>query len=200
MRFSAIVLAAALAACVGACSSSPKPVEGDGSKASMVEAEAKPAEKVDLDSQPLPICPQVAVVRGLDTFLRTKQGEAYNERDVKPQALVAGARMTRVKGDCTYGKRGVDAKFKLSMVGARGPLLDGLKASFPYFVAVVDPSGRVIEKLAYSAEIGFSSEKRAMDHDEALRVHIPLELKDRASGAAYQVLMGFQRGKNKEVE
>ncbi len=208
MRVSGVILAAVFAVSLGACSSAPKPADDGAPPDAKSGAEAKPeekpeekptekpAEKIDADKQPLPICPQVAVVRELDTYLRTKDGEAYDERNIKPDHLVAGARMTRVKGDCVYGKRGVDAKFTLGMVGARGPLLEGLKASFPYFVAVVAPSGQIVEKLTYSAEIGFSSEKRSMRHDESLRVHIPLELNDRASGAAYQVLMGFQRGEN----
>lgn len=193
MGVSRYIVVSALVGLLAACSSTPK--TEDGADLAKTEGEAKVEVKPDPAKEPLPICPQVAIVRELDTLLRTKDGVAYDEREAKPEALVNGAKMTRVKGDCTYRKDGVDAKFKLSLVAAKGALQEGLEASFPYFVAVVDPSGHVIDKVNYSAEIGFSSEKQTMDHDESLRAHIPLELKDRASGAAYQVLMGFQREK-----
>lgn len=190
---SRLLVAVVLAGILASCSSTPKAPESADSAKAKAESAATPEAKPDPDKQPMPICPQVAIVRELDTYLRTKDGEAYDERELKPEELVSGAKMNRVKGDCVYRKDGVDAKFKLAIVAAKGPLLEGLRTSYPYFVAVVDPSGNVLNKENYSAEIGFSSEKRTMEHEESLRIHIPLPPDTRASGASYQVLMGFQR-------
>lgn len=136
--------------------------------------------------QPVPICPQVAVLRDLELI------RDYGNEKPDPAELVAQAKMRGVEGDCAYRKDGIDVKFNLLMAAERGPRLGGLSAGFPYFVAVVGPDETILNKDRMTMEFGFSSEDKLSLRSESLRVFIPLAKADWPTGPHYRVLMGFQ--------
>lgn len=133
-----------------------------------------------------PICPQVAIIRELETD-RDFGGEKPD-----PSQLVSAAHMKTVSGNCAYQDEGVDVAFAVDMVAARGPRLGSGHAEFPFFVAVVDPSGAVLNKESMSAAFSFKDEENISQHTEPLHVFIPLAKEQIASGPSYQVLTGFQ--------
>ena len=144
-------------------------------------------DAVDESTQgPPPICPQVAIVRDLD------QITDYGDETPAPDQTVAAARMLALRGTCEYKKDGIEVAFDLNMVARRGPRLGGLRASFPFFVAVINPAGTILTKEPLTAEIGFASDSRDNTHAEKLRVFISLAITERTTGPHYQVLTGFQ--------
>ena len=143
-------------------------------------------ERKELEAETKPICPQVAIVRELEAV------RDYGGEKTAPDQLVSAARMNKISGNCAYQDKGIDIKFQLDMEAARGPRLGGLHANIPYFIAVVDPSGAILNKDRMTVDMRFSSDEMHMFHQEVLHVFIPLAKNQQRSGPNYQVLAGFQ--------
>ncbi len=146
-------------------------------------AEAKAASNI---YRPKLICPQVAIVRSLDTIR-----DFGNEQPAAAQ-LVAVARMENIDGDCGYQDNGIDIQFTLDFKAAKGPRLGGNKADFPFFIAVVDPSNEIVTKSQMTEQFKFKSDEKTVDITEPLHVFVPMTKDEKAHGGDYRVLMGFQ--------
>lgn len=155
----------------------------------------KDADKTESDKKteinkkkeaPLPICPQVAILRDLETM------KDYGTEKPDPSELVGQAKMLSIDGECGYTDEGIDVKFNLNMAAAKGPRLGGLHISFPYFIAVVAPDETILNKNKMTAEFGFSSDSKITQKAESLHVFIPLPKDKRSTGPEYRVLTGFQ--------
>ncbi len=133
--------------------------------------------------KPQHLCPQTAIIRDLEL------ARDYGNDTIDDKTLVATAMMKNVKGRCDYTDEGVEVEFDLLILGGKGPRLGGDRASFPFFISVLDPEKTIMSKEMMTAEIAFGG-AGVVEKTEQLRVFIPLE-KD-ADGSLYQVLMGFQ--------
>lgn len=141
-----------------------------------------------------PICPQVAVVRGLD-LLRD-----YGRETGGDDQLVAAARLLKVEGTCEYTDAGVDVLYSLNMAAKRGPRLGGAHYSLPLFVAIMDPSGQVVDKNQMAVDLTFSSDDKVINHAEAMHVFIPMNKMERNNGPSYRILTGFQLSPEQATE
>jgi hypothetical protein len=155
------------------------------------EEKAQAREKEKLARENPPICPQVAILREIDTL------RDYGREKPAPDQLIVAAHMTNITGSCSYHydkdkPQGIDITFELDMDAVRGPRMGGLNASLPFFVAVVDPQGAILNKNRLSAEIKFSSDERSAADAENLHVFIPLAKAAQTTGPDYRVLAGFQ--------
>ncbi len=159
----------------------------DSDKTEDTDKHEPPAPKT---AEVLPICPQVAIVKELEAV-----NDYAGETPTKDQ-LVAAALMRNVVGTCSYADAGIDVTFDLNFAAERGPKLGGLKASFPFFVAVVAPNATVLNKELMTLELKFSSDTPFADRSESLHVLIPIDKSKRSTGPDYQVLMGFQLTKD----
>ena len=176
-----LILLASLS--LAACGSD-EDAKKDDAKADEKAAEHKAEKKIPA---PTPICPQVAIVRGLDVA-RNANNDSRDSAE-----LIAGAKLLGVDGDCEYlDEGGIDVAFNLNLIAKRGPKLDGQHASFPLFVAVLDPQGEILNKNIFNADIKFSSDDQFINHAEALHVFIPLPKDKYSMGPYYRVLGGFQ--------
>jgi hypothetical protein len=159
----------------------------DEKKTDLKRAEEKSAEAKPRTSQaPTPICPQVAVVRGLDIV------RDYGAETPDPSQLIAAAKLLGTDGECEYVDQGIDVTFHANMAAKRGPRLGGSHISFPIFVAVLDPDDNVLNKSLMTAEVNFNSDGGTVNHAEALHVFIPLPKDKQSQGPHYKVLTGFQ--------
>ncbi len=138
----------------------------------------------DAPVKPKPLCPQVAIVRSLERV------EDYGQEAMDPATLVAVAVMQKVDGSCTYGDKGVDVTFDLSMDAQKGPRLGGNKISVPFFVSVVSAEDKVLAKEMMTAEFSFEGENKTTTLDQPLHIFLPLAKDEDA--ANIRVLMGFQ--------
>lgn len=168
---------------------SDEPAKQDEAK-----AEEKAAEHKDAASSLTPICPQVAVVRGLDVV------RDYGGENPDPKQLVTAAKLLGIEGDCEYTDEGVDVAFHLNMAALRGPRLGGLQTSFPVFIAVLDPGGDVLNKNQITVGFSFASDSETVNRAEALHVFIPLPRDKRVTGPSYKILSGFQLTPTQEAE
>jgi hypothetical protein len=174
----AILLAFALS--LSACGSDKSAEKPDTEKA---VATTTPKPEVSTAS---PICPQVAIIRELESI------QDFGGEKPSPAEFVASAKMVGIDGDCAYTKDGIDVKFELNFVAQRGPRLGGLHIDFPYFIAVVDPEQNILNKERMVMPFGFSSENRRTQDNVTLHVFIPLDKAQQALGPNYQILTGFQ--------
>ncbi len=171
-KFPLLIVLFALASCAG----DSKP-----------ESEAPP--KPEVKTKHL-ICPQVAIVKEAEEIID------YGQEEADPSKLVAKAKMTKIEGDCAYRKgeasdSGIDIEFRLQSIAMRGPRLEGSKAGFPFFVAVLDPGDTVINRQMLSANYRFSGEGKLAELNEAMHVFIPLPEESLIGGPDYRVLIGF---------
>lgn len=129
-------------------------------------------------------CPQVAILRDLETFLD------YGRDAATPETYVAGAKMRKLSGTCEYGDEGVEAVFDVDIAAEKGPRLGGSQIGFPYFVSVINPRDEIVSKEIMTVDLAFPPGASAMQKNEPLRVYIPLVKDENAAG--YRVLIGFQ--------
>ncbi|MDR3424477.1 MAG: hypothetical protein P4M13_05290 [Alphaproteobacteria bacterium] len=143
------------------------------------------------------ICPQVAILQeAQETF-------DYGGEKPDPAQLIAKARLKKIDGDCAYraddkdGKKsGIDISFTLQEAAARGPRLEGAQASFPYFVAVVDPADNILSRQTLTAQFKFSGSDQVTVSSDPLHVFIPLSPQELLAGPDYRVLVGFEGPKS----
>lgn len=183
--FLVLVVSFALTACGSDDDAKPDADKQETSKADKDEQKLAALKEPKIKA-PEPICPQVAVVRGLDLV------KDYGNESPAPDQLVSAGKMTKIEGDCAYTDEGVDVKFTANMAMKRGPRLGGSHVSFPIFVAVLDPAGTVLNKNQMTVEVSFSSDETVTFHAEPLHVFIPLTKAQKTLGPNYKVLAGFQ--------
>ncbi len=180
-----IISLLALAACGSDNTSGDKSTDSDKSS-----KHAAPKES-DTVTKNL-ICPQVAILQAGEEVMD------YGDEKPDPSQLVAKARMKNLEGDCGYrtgtkdGKDGIDINFTLHMRAEKGAHLGGAQTSFPYFIAIVDPSENIISRQVMTAQFHFSGLDKVAVDDEPLHVFVPLPEKAMLSGPDYRVLVGFQ--------
>jgi hypothetical protein len=146
-------------------------------------AEAKAATET---WHPKLICPQVAIIHELDTI------RDYGGAQPASSQLSAASRMQTISGDCGYQDDGIDIAFELDFVAARGPHLSGNRVQFPFFVAVVDPDGNILNKNMMTEEFHFKGDDKTTERSDNLHVFIPMPKDKHPAGPNYRVLAGFQ--------
>jgi hypothetical protein len=153
---------------VAACS-------GSGGKAPAETAAAEPAG-----------CPRVTVVRDAAEVTQFREGGGRDMTDVKSRAAVVD-----FTGGCEYDRNGVTVNLNLVLGAERGPAASHDKSgTYRYFVAITDPAGQIVAKQEFDTTIDFSPNVGRGGSVEELSQQIPLE--NGASGASYEVLVGFQ--------
>jgi len=131
----------------------------------------------------LPPCPQVVIVRALETY------NDYGSDTPNPVNLVAVGKMDKVVGTCQYNDEGIDIQFILSMRALKEERLGGDQVTMPYFVSVVDAEDKIESKEFMSASFKFKDTPIASFQEE-LRVFIPYVGDKKATNS--RVLIGFQ--------
>jgi hypothetical protein len=185
MKIARLFLSLMLLTSVVACSSDQEKAD-EAKEQAMNEKKEADAKAAAQTYKPKLICPQVAIVRTLGTV------RDFGNEKPEPAQLVAAARMESLAGNCGYQDTGIDIAFTLTFKAAKGPRLGGNKADFPFFVAVVDPSGAILNKDQMTEEFKFKSDEKIADTSEDLHVFIPLPKDKSSTGPDYRVLAGFQ--------
>ena len=131
-----------------------------------------------------PPCPRAAIVEGADEVLRYA-GEGRTEADVLFRARILG-----LTGECEVDDeaRTVTIDMGLRIAAARGKALESKEAPLSYFVAIVDPDGKVLTREEFATEIPLGGQGRAGILEE-LQPIIPLGEGRRA--ASYTVFVGL---------
>jgi hypothetical protein len=109
--------------------------------------------------------------------------------------LVTTATLSSVSTSCVSSGNSVTVELSLSFDGTLGPA--GQKEntveatySFPYFIAVVNPSGTIMSKDVFALGITYGKGQTAIGKPEVIRQIIPVAAGTGAN--AYQIMVGFQ--------
>jgi hypothetical protein len=129
-------------------------------------------------------CPKVVQAAGADTIALFRPG-GHTVNDV-----MVGGKILGVDAKCVREKVGVAVNAEIEFYAQRASL-DIKDATFPYFVALVDPNQHVLTEEGFQFPFPFlPGESYRHLPPEKVTVHLPL--KNQADGGAYTVVVGFQ--------
>jgi predicted small secreted protein len=130
-------------------------------------------------------CPVAGIVPDLGTYSEFTNNNAPTNR-----TLVSQAHMGDIQSKCDYGPQSVTVDIKINFDGVLGPAgTTSSSFSYPFFVAVTSPTGTILAKEIFSANMNYNSGSR-QSYQETMRQIIPIQNKE--SGQYYKVLAGFQ--------
>ena len=136
------------------------------------------------------ICPRVDTLEGAGRVTQFNPGPARDLTDVRFEG-----RIVQIATECDYDRDGtVEVSAIVAMEFVRGPAAPSEQGRFEYFVAITDPSERVIAKRRFPVEVAFV--------DAATRISAREELTQRFShvpaddARSYRIYVGFQLTRN----
>ncbi len=130
---------------------------------------------------PVPECPRVTLLPDANRIAQYRVGGA----DLTD--LQAEGRIVDVNGACESGSGG-NNKITVRVVidAMRGPATTGNQVELPYFVAITDAGGNILDKQVYTGRADFESNATRTRMDTAPAI---LAL---PAGQRYTVVVGFQ--------
>jgi len=96
-------------------------------------------------------CPRTLLVADADTATLYREGPGRDLTDVRFVGRISG-----VTWQCAFHEDGyIDQEITVAFAAARGPAADAREVGFDYFVAVVEPSGRIARKQVFHLNVVF---------------------------------------------
>lgn len=134
-------------------------------------------------AQPPP-CPHVAILQDAADLARFQPGGGTDITD-----MVIEARMIGVAGGCQARRGGaVDVVIRIGIEATRGPRASTRAEQLPYFIAVTDAQGRVVDKAEFAVSIEFPANISRRRGSDEQRIVIPSGM----NPADLRVDIGFQ--------
>ena len=135
-------------------------------------------------------CPKVKIIDDLSSL-----SDFSNPDKATKQNLISRVDLKGTESTCHLGSKSVIVDLKLifyGQLGAKGRLKPTDKPffSYPYFIAITDPSGKIMAKEIFAASLTYGSNEHKHEYFEKLRQIIPIKNKSIAN--YYKVLVGFQ--------
>jgi hypothetical protein len=114
-----------------------------------------------------PACPVPGLVSGLES---ANFGENTITDD--PQRIVFRGRILGFTGGCDYRGDGVFVRLNVDLTAVPGPAYDRRPMTFPYFVAVLDPSGNPIDKQVFQVTMPLPVSREAVGARDTIEQRI----------------------------
>lgn len=164
-------------------------------------AEPKIAAEADAtlpESKPAPVAGAPKECPAVEVLPDTKSITYFDDASGKPTGeMVARASLADIRGGCEYAENSVVVDIDMIMQGkitdkGRYGGRSDLEAfmTFPYFVAIMAPDGRMVDKKIMATAMRFKPSVNDLDHAEKITQTIPL--KDISQGPGYTITIGFQ--------
>ncbi len=135
-------------------------------------------------------CPQVEIVDDLSSI-----SDFSHPRKQNKDHLISRVDLKSAESTCKLSSKTAVIDLKLLFNGKLGP--KGRKTaserpffSYPFFVAVTTPTGKIMAKEIFAASITYAANENQHIYFENLRQIIPIKSKNQANN--YRVLIGFQ--------
>jgi len=134
---------------------------------------------------PRSICPQGLILAdaGEMTIFRDAAGRDLTD-------VVAQARIADVVVECKPERRAVNVDLQVAIAAERGPANRTGKQSIDYFVAIVDPQGKVITRQAFKMDFEWPENRVRVGKIDELAPRIPITEPERAP--EYRIWVGLQ--------
>lgn len=135
-------------------------------------------------------CPQVELVADLSAFV-----DFVDINNPYKSNLISKVDMKRAESSCELASNNAVVDLKLVFSGKLGPkgrkkASDKPFFTYPFFVAVTAPNGKIMAKEVFAASMSFEPGQDSYTHYENLKQIIPI--KGQASASRYHILVGFQ--------
>lgn len=135
-------------------------------------------------------CPQVEIVDDLSSLSDFESPKTQNKEN-----LISRVDLRSAESSCKLASKSAVVDLKLffnGQLGAKGRIKPSDKPffSYPFFVAVTAPSGKIMAKEIFAASLTYAANEDAHVYNEVLRQIIPINSKSEAS--RYKILIGFQ--------
>lgn len=135
-------------------------------------------------------CPKVEIVGDLSTI-----SDFNDPRTSKSKNLISRVAITNADATCELSSKTATVDLKLIFEGTLGPKGRARKTdkpffSYPFFVAVTTPSGKILAKEIFAASMTYNANEDTHTYFENMRQIIPIKNKKQAK--FYSVLIGFQ--------
>lgn len=135
-------------------------------------------------------CPRVEIVDDLSSI-----SDFTNPKKQKKENLISRVNLGSAESTCKLASKSAVIDLKLLFNGKLGPKGKTKKGdkpffSYPFFVAVTSPNGKIIAKEIFAASMTYGPNENTHTYFEKLRQIIPISRKDQAK--YYKILIGFQ--------
>jgi hypothetical protein len=131
-------------------------------------------------------CPQGIIPADSAHITRFRDGPGRDLTDVLTEGQIYDILI-----QCKYDKQSVTVDLQIGFIGLRGPADRSRNADFEYWVAIVDPSDKIVERTTSRAVFRFNdNESRLTQVKDDLEPYIPLS--DLKAAPNYQIIVGFQ--------
>ena len=130
-------------------------------------------------------CPRVSILRDAAEVTRFREGPGREPRDMRLQG-----RFGELASRCDLDDGRVVARTSIELLAERGPAASEPAQDLAFFVAVIDPSERILAKEVFHTRFEFAADGRrsaVVEHVEQRFTLRPGEYM-----ARYAVLVGFQ--------
>lgn len=136
-------------------------------------------------------CPEIKLIEELASYNEFSDSTSTREQD-----LVSRVKISNVKSACHTDERTVTLDLKLTfdaVLGAQARV-SGTPSffSYPFFVAVASPEGKILAKEVFAASVSFPPGSNRHLYYENIRQLIPVEARDH--GRPFKIMLGFQLG------
>lgn len=133
-------------------------------------------------------CPQTAIVHELSRVME------YAESSTEHKDLPAVATMHSISSECRYSDSSLELDLIINIAAIKGQRQNEDDFSVPFFVSVVDTTGKIISKESMTTTFAFASsdlENPApiMQQED---IHVSIPLTSQTVGEEYRILVGFQ--------
>ena len=130
-------------------------------------------------------CPRPFQVQDTQTLTRFAPGSAQDPRNV-----VFEAGLLNTRAACSLGKRQMDVNLILQIAVTPGPAVGNGAVSVPYFVRVLDGSGRIVQGQEFNADFNLSGAGARRGSQEELTLTLPFEKP--ADTVNYRIAVGLK--------
>lgn len=130
-------------------------------------------------------CPQPAIIAELASFERYRDGTGQGG----PDDLAWSAGLQNIGGSCTRDGADLAIALTVETTVAAGPAFAGEPVELPYFVAVTDAAGNVLDRTDYVARVALPAGQRRGGTLETLTQRFAGVGVNGAAG--YAILFGF---------
>ncbi len=135
-------------------------------------------------------CPQIEIVDDLGMIY-----DFISDNKQRKQDLIADVKITNGGSECELATNSAIVDLSLIFTGELGPKARQRKSdkpflTYPFFVAVTGPNGKIMAKEVFAMSMTFDPGQNKRKHEENLRQIIPIKGKELAF--KYRVYVGFQ--------
>lgn len=131
------------------------------------------------------VCPQPAIMAELASFERYRDGGGQG----LPADLAWTAGLQNIGGSCTREDGELAITLTVETTVSAGPAFLGETVELPYFVAVADAAGNVVDRTDYVARVNLPEGQRSGGTVETLSQRFTGVGEEGAAG--YRILFGF---------